>query len=105
MQALILPLFLICFVTAAAWVFSIVPNWLHDLELRHEEMFKRLGSPRGFEPNVTQALLSYLFSRKPESLGDSHMVRQANLMRFVFVAYMVCFGALISIIMLAEKSA
>ncbi|MEG4191188.1 MULTISPECIES: hypothetical protein [unclassified Microcoleus] len=105
MQSLILPLFLICLVAAGAWVLFIVPNWLHDLEHRHEAMFKALGSPRGFEPNVTQALFAYLFSRKPESLGDSHMLRQANFMRVVFVGYMACFGALISILVLAEKSA
>ena len=105
MQFLILLLYVICFVAAGAWVLFIVPNWLHDLEHRHDAMFKALGSPRGSEPKVTQTLFSYLFSRKPESLGDPHMARQAVFMRVVLVGYMACFGTLISILVLSEKSA
>lgn len=72
---------------------------------RHPEMHKRIGSPRGFETQATSSLLSFLLTRKPESLGDRAILVQTNAMRVLLIVYVAGFAILVYGIMSAHNAA
>lgn len=90
-------LFIALFASAIVWL---VLAWtlLAAIRNRHPSMYTELGSPRGFEPQATQALFSFLYTRRPEKLGDSRLLSQAWFMRFYFPTYLLWFLLLIYLI-------
>jgi hypothetical protein len=97
-------LFAVMFFLAVAWL-VMVSFLFHVLKTRHSVMYERLGSPRGFEPRATQALVSFLASRKPESLGSSGILSLARFMRFYFIAYLACFIVLLYMVVRQQGAA
>ena len=83
-------LFFVMFVLAVIWL-GLGTHLMHQLKQHHPSMYESLGSPRGFEPRTTQALFTFLLSRKPESLGDSGIRSLANLMRVMLPVYLAGF--------------
>jgi hypothetical protein len=96
---LFLPLFFALFFLAAIWLF-LAWTLLSDIRTRHPSLHSELGSPRGFEPQATHALLMFLYTRRPERLGDSQLLGQAWLMRLYLPIYL--FGFLL-LVFLAPK--
>lgn len=88
------PLFLALFSMAVVWL---VLAWrlLSAIRTRHPQQHAELGSPRGFEPQATQALFAFLYTRRPERLGDPALLAQAWFMRIYFPALQLGFLLLI----------
>jgi hypothetical protein len=104
MTQYILPLFFTMFVLAIVWL-VLVQLLFHSLAKNHPAMHERIGSPRGFEPRATPALLSFLLTRKPESLGDSAILVRANIMRVLLVVYLVGFALLVYMTVSGQNAA
>lgn len=94
MSNYILPLFFAMFSLAIVWLVLVVLLF-RSLAQRHPAMHQRIGSPRGFEPQATAALFSFLLTRKPESLGDRAILLRANVMRVLLAVYVVGFGVVV----------
>jgi hypothetical protein len=90
----VLLLFFSLFALAMLWL-VLVSVLFRTLAKKHPAMHQRIGSPRGFEPQATVALFSFLLTRKPESLGDSAVLRQANIMRALLATYLAGFTVLL----------
>ncbi|WP_372018041.1 hypothetical protein [Pseudoxanthomonas sp. 10H] len=99
-----LPLFFALFCLAIVWL-VLVQMLFRALADKHPEMHQRIGSPRGFGAQATSALLSFLLTRKPESLGDRAVLLQANVMRVLLVVYVASFAILVYGIMSAQNAA
>jgi hypothetical protein len=103
MQEFLFPLFFTMFGLAIVWL-VLAFTLFARLKSDYPEMHKILGSPRGFEPQATQALFSFLLTRKPESLNDSGLLVQANVMRVLLVIYVVGFALLVYLTMNQAKA-
>ncbi|WP_440224223.1 hypothetical protein ACQQ2N_03150 [Dokdonella sp. MW10] len=90
----VVPIFLSLFGLAIVWLVSALLLF-RSLEERHPAMHQRIGSPRGFEPQAGVALLGFLLTNKPESLGDRTILLHAHLMRVILVVHLVGFGVLV----------
>lgn len=99
-----IPLFFFMFVLAIVWL-VLVQLLFRSLAKNHPAMYERIGSPRGFEPKATPALLSFLFTRKPESLGDRPMLVRANVMRTLLAVYLIGFALLVYMIVSVQNAA
>jgi len=91
-----IPLFVALFAMAVIWLF-LAWGLLSAIRTRHPSLHSELGSPRGFEPQATQALLMFLYTRRPERLGDSQLLSRAWLMRLYLPIYV--FGFLLLILL------
>ena len=89
-----IPLFATLFVMAVIWLL-LAWSLLSAIRTRHPSLHAELGSPRGFEPQATQALFMCLYTRRPERLGDSRLLSRAWLMRLYFPIYLLGFLLLI----------
>jgi hypothetical protein len=99
-----IPLFFSMFALAIVWL--VLVKWLfHSLAKRHPTMYERIGSPRGFEPEATSALLSFLLTRKPESLGDTAMLVRANVMRAMLAVNIIGFALLVYLVVVVQDAA
>jgi hypothetical protein len=99
---LLLPLFFALWVTSLTWLAS-VHYLMRLLRERHPEVYHSLGSPQGFDPQTTRAVFTFLFSRRPELLGDVGIRRLANLMRSMFAVFVV--GAVVFLFLLQRVAA
>ena len=90
MKEFLEPLFFAIFGLVIVWLVLALTLFAR-LKSKHPKMHKILGSPRAFEPRATQALLSFLFTRKPESLNDFGFLVHAYAMRVLFVIYILGF--------------
>ena len=97
-------LFFALFGLAVAWLF-LVHGLFRSLERQHPDMYREIGSPRGFEPRASSALLAFLLTRKPEALGDPAILRRANAMRVLLAVYVAGFGTLVCAIVLGGRAA
>ena len=104
MNDLVLRLFFLMFVLAVIWL-GLVAYLFHVLKLRHPAMYEMLGSPHGFEARTTQALVTFLFSRKPESLDDPAIRSLANTMRFLLPVFLAGFVSLVVLITRSQGAA
>ncbi len=104
MSSYVLPIFLSMFGLAIVWLVLAVVLF-RSLAQKHPAMHQRIGNPRGFEPQATAALFSFLLTRKPESLGDSATLLHANLMRVLLIVYVVGFGVLVYTITAGHNAA
>ena len=57
------------------------------LKKYHPKMYKELGSRRSLSYSKTGALFKFLYSRRPESLGDSVLLMQSKFIRLIFFTY------------------
>ncbi len=94
MSNYIIPLFFSMFALAVVWL-VLVQLLFRSLAKHHPAMYQRIGSPRGFEPQATPALFSFLLTSKPESLGDKAMLVRANLMRSLLAVNLIGFALLV----------
>lgn len=92
-----LVLFFILFSLAIIWL-GLAWSLLAAIRDRHPGLHAELGSPRGFEPQATQALFMFLYTRRPERLGDAELIGRAWLMRIFFPVYLIGFLALILLV-------
>ena len=97
-----LPLFFVLWLTSLTWLASVY-YLLRLLRERHPGIYHSLGSPRLFDPQTTRAVFTVLFSRRPESLGDVGIRRLVNLMRGLFVVFVV--GAVVFLFLLTGVAA
>jgi hypothetical protein len=104
MTNFIILLFFAMLSLAIVWL-VLVQVLFRTLANKHPEMHKRLGSPRGFETQATSALLTFLLTRKPESLGDRVVLLQTNVMRVLLVVYVTGFAILVYGIMSTHNAA
>jgi disulfide bond formation protein DsbB len=104
MNDLAIRLFFVMFALAAIWL-GLVAYLMHSLKQHHPAMYESLGSPRGFEARTTQALFTFLLSRKPESLGDSGIRSLANFMRALLPVYLAGFICLVVLITRSQGAA
>lgn len=87
---MIVTFFFVLFAMAIVWL-VLAWNLLGAIRVRHPNLHAELGSPRGFEPQATQALFTFLYTRRPERLGDPRLLSQAWFMRVFFPIYLVGF--------------
>jgi len=99
---LLLPLFFALWVTSLTWLASVY-YLMRVLRDRRPDVYRSLGSPRGFDPQTTRAVFTILFSRRPELLGDVGIRRLANLMRGMFAVFVV--GAVVFVFLLQRVAA
>ena len=81
---------------AVIWLF-LSSSLLTAIRIRYPSLHSDLGSPRGFEPKATEALLKFLYTGHPERLGDSQLLAQAWFMRIYLVVYLLGFLLLVYI--------
>lgn len=104
MSSFIIPLFFTLFCLAIVWL-VLVQVLFRALAERHPDMHRRIGSPRGFGARTTSALLAFLLTGKPESLGDRRLLWQSNVMRILLAAYVTGFAVLVYCIVSAQDAA
>ena len=88
MSQFTLPLFFTLFALAIVWLVFVNVLFVR-LAKNHPSMYSEIGSPRGFERKATPSLFRFLLSRRPESLGDASILRQANVMRVMLSAHVI----------------
>ena len=88
MQDFRLPLFFAMFGLLIVWLVLVLVLFA-KIKSNHPKMYQLLGGPNAFEGKATQVLLSFLFSRKPESLQDSRLLMHTNIMRALLVVYVI----------------
>ena len=87
-------LFIILFVMAIVWLF-LAYSLLAAIRNRHPVMHAELGSPKAFETQATPALFKFLYTRRPERLGDTRLLGLAWFMRVYFSMYLIGLLALV----------
>jgi len=68
------------------WLLS-VSSLYRALRRDHSAMYARIGSPTMFSVYSSAYLVSFLFTRKPESLADPQVLRRAWKLRITLAIY------------------
>jgi hypothetical protein len=100
-----LNLALACSVALAAmviwWIYATF-SLFRDLRNLYPAMHQEVGNPDPFNVSATFALLKFLFSRRPESLGNRKLLGKVRLMRVFAIASTLFFAALIAVLKYTE---
>ena len=100
-----LNLALVCSAVLAAmviWWICATFSLFKELRTVYPTTYQEIGNPDLFHASATFALLKFLFSRRPESLGNLRLLRKVRLMRVFAVTWTVFIAALIAVLKYTE---